>query len=204
MIIQDLEKKMKLCLFTVMATVIGCVIICSICLFQSTRMVTEASKQIYVLNGNIPILAERTKQEVKFDIEAKSHIERFHQYFFSLSPDDEYIKWSLKKAMYLVDESGMKQKNSMEEKGFYSNLMAASAVFTIMCDSIKLDMDKMEFRYFGTQKIERKTANKVRLLVTAGNLKLVPRTPNNPHGLLITNWRTLENRDIDNYQPIND
>ena len=34
-------------------------------------------------------------------------------------------------------------------------------------------------------------------LVTAGQLKRVPRTDNNPHGLLIVNWRTLLNKDID-------
>ena len=36
-----------------------------------------------------------------------------------------------------------------------------------------------------------------RELVTAGQLKRVPRTDNNPHGLLIVNWRTLLNKDID-------
>ena len=31
----------------------------------------------------------------------------------------------------------------------------------------------------------------------AGHLKRVPRTDNNPHGLLITNWRTLLNKDVE-------
>ena len=30
-----------------------------------------------------------------------------------------------------------------------------------------------------------------------GQLKRVPRTENNPHGLLIVNWRTLLNKDIE-------
>ena len=37
----------------------------------------------------------------------------------------------------------------------------------------------------------------MRELVTAGQVKRVPRTENNPHGLLITNWRTLLNKDIE-------
>ena len=37
----------------------------------------------------------------------------------------------------------------------------------------------------------------MRELVTAGQLKRVPRTENNPHGLLIVNWRTLLNKDIE-------
>jgi hypothetical protein len=37
----------------------------------------------------------------------------------------------------------------------------------------------------------------MRQIVTAGNLKKVPRTENNPHGILITNWRTLLNKDLE-------
>ena len=75
--------------------------------------------------------------------------------------------------------------------------MGTSAVFSIFCDSIKLDMERMEFQYYGRQRIERRTNILTRELVTAGNLKRVPRTENNPHGLLITNWRTLLNKDIE-------
>ena len=49
----------------------------------------------------------------------------------------------------------------------------------------------MEFMYYGKQRIERRTSILTRELVTAGQLKRVPRTDNNPHGLLITNWRTI-------------
>ena len=36
-------------------------------------------------------------------------------------------------------------------------------------------------------------------IITVGKLRNVPRTQNNPHGLLITNWRTLENKDLKSY-----
>ena len=63
----------------------------------------------------------------------------------------------------------------------------------------------MEFTYYGRQRIERRSNILMRELVTAGQLKRVPRTENNPHGLLIVNWRTLLNKDIEqksksNYQ----
>ena len=99
--------------------------------------------------------------------------------------------------MYLVDETGLAQYNTLREKGFYNNIMGTSAVFSIFCDSIKFDEQKMEFTYYGRQRIERRTNILTRELVTAGNLKRVPRTDNNPHGLLITEWRTLLNKDIE-------
>ena len=55
----------------------------------------------------------------------------------------------------------------------------------------------MTFTYYGRQRIERRTSIMMRQLVTAGQLKRVPRTDNNPHGLLITNWRTLLNKDLE-------
>lgn len=126
-----------------------------------------------------------------------NYIENFHHFFFTLAPDDKYIKYTLDKAMYLVDETGLAQYNTLKEKGFYNNIMGTSAVFSIFCDSINFNKEKMEFTYYGRQRIERRTSILTRELVTAGQLKRVPRTDNNPHGLLVVNWRTLLNKDIE-------
>ena len=135
--------------------------------------------------------------DVTLDVEAKSHVEMFHHYFFTLAPDDKYIKYTMEKAMYLVDETGLAQYNTLKEKGFYSNILGTSAVISIFCDSIKFNKENMEFTYYGRHRIERRSNILTRELVTAGQLKRVPRTDNNPHGLLITNWRTLLNKDIE-------
>jgi len=103
----------------------------------------------------------------------------------------------MEKAMYLIDESGLAQYNALKEKGFYGNVMASSAVFSIYCDSVKFNKKDMSFTYYGRQRIERRTSILMRELVTEGYLKRVPRTENNPHGLLIVNWRTTLNKDIE-------
>jgi len=84
-----------------------------------------------------------------------------------------------------------------KERGFYSNILGTSSVFSIYCDSVAFDKEKMEFTFYGRQRIERRSNILMRELVTAGQLKRVPRTENNPHGLLIVNWRTLLNKDIE-------
>ena len=143
------------------------------------------------------VAAERSKQEANFIMEAKAHIQLFHQYFFNLPPDDDYIKWTLSKAMYMADGTALKQKQAMEENGFYSDIISSSAVCMIICDSIKLDEHTRKFKYYGTQIIKRRSRDMKRSLITVGSIENVPRTRNNPHGLLITNWRTLENKDLD-------
>ena len=197
MLIQSLEQKTQLALMTVLLTVIGSVVVCGLTVFYCTRLVAQERSQIYILDGDIPFLAERSLQEANFVMEAKAHIQLFHQYFFNLPPDDDYIKWTLGKALYMADGTAMKQKQAMEENGFYSDIISSSAVCTIKCDSIQFDEHEKKFKYFGTQLIKRRSRDLKRSIITVGEIENVPRTQNNPHGLLITNWRTLENKDLD-------
>lgn len=196
MLIQTLEQKTRLALTTVVVTIVGCVVICLLTVFGCFSMIQKERDQIYVIDGDIPFLAERAQLETTFIMEAKAHIMNFHHYFFSLPPDNEYIQWTINKAMYLADGSALKQKQALDENGFYSDIVSASAVCSIMCDSINFDEHTKQFKFYGKQLIKRRTKSQKRLLVTAGSLQTVPRSQNNPHGLLITNWKTLENRDI--------
>lgn len=196
MLIQSLEQKTRLALMTVVLTITGCVIICGLTVYNSAKLVSEERSQIYILDGDIPFLAERSLQESNFIMEAKAHIQLFHQYFFNLPPDDEYIQWTLGKAMYMADATALKQKKAMEENGFYSDIISSSAVCTIKCDSINFNEHTKKFKYYGTQLIKRRSRDLKRSIITVGDIENVPRTQNNPHGLLITNWRTLENKDL--------
>lgn len=197
MLVQKLESKIKLSLFVSVATLITCAVICISIFSGAVSMVNESNKQIYVLNGEIPIIANRSDVELNIDVEAKSHVNAFHHFFFTLPPDDEYINYTLEKAMYLVDESGLMQRNALQEKGFYNSIMSQSANFSIMCDSIKFDRADMSFVYYGTQRIERKTSILRRSLQTEGRLRTVARTVNNPHGLIIVDYKTVKNTDIE-------
>lgn len=197
MVIKNLENKIKLVGIICSLFLLGCIIISIASIWTARGMVTDAQQKIYVLDGNVPILVERSTMQETLDVEAKSHIEMFHHYFFTLAPDDKYIKYTMEKAMYLVDETGMAQYNALKEKGFYNNIIGTSTVCSIYCDSIKLNTDSLTFVYYGRQRIERRTSILMRKLVTAGSLRRVPRTENNPHGLLITNWRTIVNQDLE-------
>lgn len=196
MIIQSLEQKTRLALTTVLVAVSACVIICCFTLWQSFNFINRERSQIYVLDGDIPFLAERAKLETTFLIEAKAHIQLFHQYFFNLPPDNDYIKWSMGKALYMADGSALRQRKALEESGFLSDLVSSSAVSTLICDSIVFDEAEKNFTYYGTQLIKRRSRNQKRSLVTAGSIESVPRSHNNPHGLMVTNWKTIENNDL--------
>ena len=197
MVIKNLENKIKLVLIICSLFLAGCVVISVSSLFMARGMVNDAQKKVYVLDGNVPILVQRTTMDETLDVEARSHVELFHHLFFTLAPDDKYIAYTMEKAMYLVDESGLAQYNTLKERGLFQNIIGTSSVFSIFCDSINLSKEDMTFTYYGRQRIERRTNILYREIVTTGGLKRVPRTENNPHGLMIVNWRTILNKDIE-------
>lgn len=196
-LLKNLENKIKLVMTICVLFLTGCIVISLSSIIIAKGMVDDAHKKIYVLDGNVPILVQRSEVDETMEVEMKSHIELFHHLFFTLAPDDKYIKYTMEKAMYLVDETGVAQYNALKEIGLFNNIMGTSAVFSIFCDSIDLDKKKMHFKYYGRQRIERRTSILYRQLVTEGDLRKVPRTPNNPHGLLIENWRTVLNKDLE-------
>lgn len=202
-VLKKLENKIKLVLIITSLFLIGCVVISLGSLFVARGMVADAHKKIYILDGTVPILVKQTTMDETFEVEAKSHVEMFHNLFFTLAPDDKYIDYTIKKAMYLIDESGLAQYNALKEKGFYNNIIGTSTICSIFCDSIKLDKQKMTFTYYGRQRIERRTSILMRQLITAGSLRRVPRTENNPHGFIIFGWRTLVNKDLSENQKTN-
>src|SRR5207253_1774442 len=101
---------------------------------------------------------------------------------------------------YLVDESGVAQYNNLKENGFFNSVLSSSSVITLHTDSISLDVSRQYFRFYGRLKIDRRSSTVIRSLVTEGYLKDIPRSDNNPHGVLILNWKTLENKDLENVQ----
>lgn len=196
-VLKNVENKIKLVMIVSCLFLVGCVVISLGSVIIAKTMVDDAHKKIYVLDGNVPILVKQTDMSETFDVEAKSDIEMFHHFFFTLAPDDKYIQYTMQKAMYLIDETGLAQYNALKEKGFYNNVIGTSTICSIFCDSIKLNTDSLSFTYYGRQRIERRTSILMRQIITAGNLRRVPRTENNPHGILITNWRTLVNKDLE-------
>lgn len=84
MVIKNLENKIKLVTIVCSVFLIGCVVISMTSIWTARSMVVDAQKKIYVLDGTVPILVERTTMDETLDVEAKSHIERFHQTVYTL------------------------------------------------------------------------------------------------------------------------
>ena len=198
-LIKNVEAKIKLALWVSIFSFVTAIVICSIGFGYTQKMIAQERKQIYVLDNNkVPLIAIRTNVEDNRLAEYKADIDDFHNLFFSLPPDNDYIEQQLAKAMYLVDATGVEQYNTLKEKGYYTNIVASSSIITCTKDSIQVDMNTNKWTFYGKEKIERPSTITIRSLITEGYLQDVPRTENNPHGVLIVGWKTIENKDLSN------
>lgn len=196
-LIQNLESKINLAkTIAIVSFVTSIIIVVVVAIFFNAQM-AEARKTIYILDKDVPILAKQTDQQVNRPVEYRAHVDLYHWIYFTLTPDDKHIQHQMQKAMYMVDESGMQQYNNLKEKGYFSQILASSAVLTIQTDSIVLDVPNKYFRYYGKQRIDRKSSTVTRNLITEGYLQDIERSANNPHGIIIQRWKTLENKDLD-------
>lgn len=200
MIVKNIEAKIRLATLLAIGSFLTAAIISGLTCFYAYRQVVDARKSVYILANNVPISATQTDVQLNRPAEYRAHVDMFHSLFFSLTPDDKYIEYQLKKAMYLIDESGVQQYNNLKENGYFNSILSSSSVLSLQTDSIYLDMKNNYFRYYGKLKIDRRSSTVVRSLITEGNLKDIPRSDNNPHGVLITSWKTLENKDLENVQ----
>lgn len=200
MIIKNIESKIRLASWVAMGSLVCAFLICAVTAFYAYKQVETAGKSIYIFENNIPVPARRTDEQLIRPAVYRGHVELFHSLFFSLTPDDRYIDYQMKKAMYLIDESGMQQYLNLKEKGYFNSILSSSSVLTLQTDSIQIDTKRKYFRYYGKQRIERRTSVVTRSLVTEGYLRDIPKSDNNLYGVLILSWKTLENKDIENVQ----
>lgn len=195
MIVKNIEAKVRLATTLSLASFALALVISLGASYFAYQQVSDSRKSIYVLQDGVnPLRAVRTDIELNRAAEYRAHISRFHSLFFSLIPDEHFIESQMRQAMYLIDESGAAQYNNLKERSFFSSVLSSSAVLTIQMDSIFLDEKKGYFKYYATQRIDRKSMLTIRTLITEGRLRDLPsRSEHNPHAVLITSWKTLDN-----------
>lgn len=178
--------------------VMGCFAICAFTLFKSYELAAKVQDRIYVLAGDKAIDAMAANRRDNIPVEAKDHIKTFHQYFFTLDPDDQVINANITKALYLADGSAKKQYDNLKETGYYANIISGNISQEVSIDSILLDTKALPyfFKCYGELKIIRPNSIVTRSLVTQGYLRNLSRSDHNPHGFLIERWETLENKDL--------
>ena len=178
--------------------VVGCIALSGYALYASYQATLKAQNKVFVLAGGKVLEAYAAERKDNIEVEARDHVKTFHQYFFTLDPDDKVIQSNITMALYLADASARRQYQSLQENGYYTEVISGNISQQVAADSIWVNTHSYPFyfRYFGKQTIIRPTTVTTRKLISEGYLRTVARSDNNPHGFLIERWRILENQDL--------
>ncbi|MEC7784408.1 MAG: conjugal transfer protein TraK [Bacteroidota bacterium] len=174
--------------------VYSCVISTTLCVLFSGWMVYSsyqkfASSAFAISTTGEVIPLRLTTEREHLEVEALAHLDLFHRYFYNIDASN-YTK-NLDKALWLGNSSVDQVYQQKRADGLYNRLIQYSLVQRVLQIDSQIDLDAtpIQFKTTLTFEINRGSVTDTYQLQTTGNLISVARNfPNNPHGLLITNY----------------
>lgn len=167
------------------STIIGVVAILSV-----IKLHRETMGNAFMVNtdGNV-IPLKLVSQKENLAVEALSHLELFHTYFYNI--DASNYQKNLEKALWLGNSSVDALYRQKKSDGVYNRLLQFSLIQKVLQIDSEIDLSKVPyiFRTVTRFEINRGTVVDTYELVTSGNMIHVDRNfPKNTHGLLITDY----------------
>ena len=182
------------------------VVLCAlVTVFAVARSLSYAEAQrqkIYVLDGGKSLMLALSQDLAQNrPAEAREHVRRFHELFFTLSPDKDAIEGNAQRAFNLADRSAINYFRDLQEKGYFNRIIAGNIIQTVQVDSLACNFDRYPYEVttYARQKIMRESNVTERSLVTTCRLRNSVRSDANPQGFIIEGLLVVENKDIRNY-----
>ena len=187
---KNIYAVLKLNRFIVLAVVIFAMLSSTLSLWMAFKTNKEALNSAFAINtdGSIIPLKLVTQKE-NFKVEALAHLDLFHNYFYNI--DASNYERNLEKALWLGNSSMDNLYRQKKADGVYNRLLQYSLVEKVVSIDSKIEENKGSYSFTTTTifEVNRGTIIDKYELVSTGNLIMVDRNfPNNPHGLLITNY----------------
>ncbi len=177
-----------------------CIVVVGYAVWQSYQFAEAQRQKVYVLdNGKSLMLALSQDASINRPVEAREHVKRFHELFFTLAPDKNAIESNMKRAFNLADKSAFDYYKDLSEKGYYNRIISGNVQQRIEVDSVVCNFDSYPYavRTYAKQFIIRPSNVTKRNLVTSSLLLNSVKSDNNPQGFNIEKFAVLENRDLE-------
>ncbi|WP_426278573.1 conjugative transposon protein TraK [Chryseobacterium sp. S-02] len=186
-------------LFTFVFAVL-CFGVVGIVVFKSYQFAEEQRQKIYVLdNGKSLMVALSQDMSINRPVEAREHVRRFHELFFTIAPDKNAIESNVKRAFNMADQSAFNYYKDLQEKGYYNRIISGNIQQRIEVDSVVANFNSYPYgvKTYARQFIIRSSNLTIRNLVTDCSLVNSVRSDSNPQGFTIEKFNVIENRDIE-------
>lgn len=176
-----------------------CALITGFSIWSAYDFAESQRQKIYVLDeGKSLMLALSQDLSQNRPVEAREHVRRFHELFFTLSPDKAAIESNIKRALVLSDKSAFNYYRDLSEKGYYNRIISGNINQTVVIDSVTCNFDTYPYDVstYARQMIIRESNVTERSLLTHCRLLNSVRSDNNPQGFTIEAFEIRENRDL--------
>lgn len=197
--LKNIESGFKMIRFFCMVFVVACAGITGYAVWNSYVFAEKQREKIYVLDeGKSLMLALSQDMSQNRPVEAREHVKRFHELFFTLAPDKAAIEENIKRALFLADKSAYLYFKNLSEKGYYNKIIGANINQAIQLDSVVCNFTVYPYPVttYARQRIIRETNITERTLITQCTLLNTVRSDNNPAGFTIENFTVIENKNI--------
>lgn len=197
--LKNIETSFKQIRIIAIVFVVLCAGITGYAVWNSYNFAEAQRQKIYVLDeGKSLMLALSQDLSQNRPVEAREHIKRFHELFFTLSPDKNAIESNINRALFLVDKSAFRYYQDMSEKGYYNRIVSGNINQVIQIDSVICNFDIYPYKIatYARQMIIRASNATERSLVTRCELINSVRSDNNPHGFTMERFEIIENKDL--------
>lgn len=181
----------------VFVTMCAAIVIYSV--WSSFAFAEQQREKIYVLDGGKSLMLALSQDlSQNRPAEAREHVRRFHELFFTLSPEKSAIEHNVKRALLLADKSAYNYYADFAEKGYYNRLIAGNINQVLQVDSVLCNFDRYPYEVstYARQMIIRQSNVTERSLVTTCRLLNASRSDDNPNGFTIEGFTILENKDL--------
>jgi conjugative transposon TraK protein len=169
-------------------------------LWLSYSFAEKQRQKVYVLDsGKSLMLALSQDASINRPVEAREHVRRFHELFFTLAPDKSAIESNMKRAFDLADKSAFNYYKDLSEKGYYNRIISGNVQQRIEVDSVVGSFSAYPYsvKLYAKQFILRSSNITRRSLVTSCLLVNSVRSDSNPQGFTIEKFAVLENKDLE-------
>lgn len=167
--------------------------------YSSYDFAEKQREKIYVLDGGKSLMLALSQDlSQNRPAEAREHVRRFHELFFTLSPDKSAIEHNVKRALLLADKSAYNYYSDFAEKGYYNRIIAGNINQVLKVDSVVCNFDSYPYqaKTYAKQIIIRASNVTERSLVTTCRLLNSSRSDDNPNGFTIEGFTIIENKDL--------
>jgi conjugative transposon TraK protein len=135
--LKNIETSFRQIRFFGIVFVCLCAAVVGYSLWSSYNFAEAQRQKIYVLDGGKSLMLALSQDlSQNRPVEAREHVKRFHELFFTLSPNKNAIESNIRRALFLVGKSAFGYYKDLQEKGYYNRIISGNINQNLQVDSV--------------------------------------------------------------------